>query len=351
MSQANDNTIDIRDPASETPEDFQVVDPSQNGAEETQRSPERRISQLELALEQCQIYIDELKATLSDQEFLEAQLASTEEYSHIQQKAIAALRDQILQRQSHEKDMEILRDQREALSSQVDHQLQTLADLQTRFENAEREISRLQSANQRLEAELQLALDTDVESTQQRIIAQQTNERLRVEIRSLEERLQILGDRFKKGEDSQTRYRAIINALQNAQKSDSQKNLAIRDLSTSLLSAQDQIINLENELSSQSLIQTQLQQASHELEENVKDSFDRIEAQEQQIAEMQEQILHQAQQSREFETAVQHWKDRSEKYERFLGQLFTVLDDLPKHAQKLDPQQYAKLIEIRDQLF
>ena len=73
---------------------------------------QRRIKQLESALKQCQTYINELKSLLSDQELLESQLASTEEYAHIQQKAIAALREQLLHQQSHEKEVEILRDQR-----------------------------------------------------------------------------------------------------------------------------------------------------------------------------------------------------------------------------------------------
>ena len=313
-------------------------------------STESRIRQLELALEQCQIYIDELKEQLSDQAFLEEQLCSTEDYSHIQQKAINTLRDQLAQCPS-EKDLALLKDQREALSSQVDQQLQTISELQSHCDAVDGELLKLKSLNRKLEAELQLALDTDVESTQQRIIAQQTTERLRSEIRSQEDQLKILEDRLQKGEGSQRRLRMVINALQNSQKSDSQKNLAIRDLSSSLLMAQDKIASLENECSSQSLMQAQLQQASFELEETIKENHERAESQERQIAEMQEQILHQAQQSREFETAVQHWKDRSEKYEHFLGRLFSILDDLPAESSQLLDEQYRRLINLRDQNF
>jgi len=315
---------------------------------EQERSFESRIKHLEAALEQCEMYINDLKALLSDQEFLESQLASTEEYSHIQQKAIVALRDQLSYQQNAESELEILRDQRAALSAQVDQQLQSLTELQSKFTQAEREVNRLQSLSQKLDAELQLALDTDVESTQQRIIAQQTNERLRAEIRNLEDNVKLLNNRVSKHDSEQKRYRAIINALQNAQKSDSQKNLAIRNMSSSLLMAQDTITALENELSSQSLMQAQLQQASFELEENVKDNFVRIDAQERQIAEMQEQILHQAQAAHEYETAVQHWKDKAEKYESLLGQLFNLLDTLPESPDAINAEDYAKLIELRD---
>ena len=198
------------------------------------------------------------------------------------------------------------------MSSQVEQQVQTLSDFQSQLSQAEIDVSCLHELNQKLETELQLSLVTDVESTQQKIIAQQTNERLRVEIRNLEDQLQVLSDRLQKSDAGQKRYRAIVSALQNAQKSDSRKNLAIQNMSTSLLLAQDTITTLENELSSQSLMQAQLQQASHELEQTVKDNLDRIDAQERQIAEMQEQILHQDQEARESETAVQHWKDKSE---------------------------------------
>ncbi|MEM9137053.1 MAG: hypothetical protein AAGB01_06865 [Cyanobacteria bacterium P01_F01_bin.42] len=314
-------------------------------SEETS-SPGRRIIQMELALEQCQNYIDELKAQLTQQHFLQEQLASTEEYSHIQQKAIVALRDQLIQRPQID-DLEVLRDQREALSAQVDQQLESLSDFQTRCDQLDAEVTRLVAVNHKLEADLQLALDTDVESTQLRIIAQQTSERLRAEIRSLEEQIQTLEDRLRKGEGNQQKLRTIIHALQHAQESDSQKNLAIRDLSASLLTAQDKIISLENEVVSQSLMQAQLQQASFELEETIKDKLKRIDEQEQQIAEMQEQIIHQAQESREFDTAVQHWKDRSKKYERFLGQLFYILDALPEHSEQLKREQYDKLIQLR----
>lgn len=54
-----------------------------------------RIQYLEQALDQCQIYINELKLQLANQEFLEAQLAATEEVSHIQQQAITTLKSQL----------------------------------------------------------------------------------------------------------------------------------------------------------------------------------------------------------------------------------------------------------------
>lgn len=358
MSQANEQTTESAELESTDFNNQQVderpgqpgelsVD-SDLGIPEPEASPERRIQQLESALKQCQIYINELKALLSDQEFLESQLASTEEYSHIQQKAIAALRDQLLQQRTHDQDLDILRDQRAALSSQVDYQEKALSELQGQFSEVQQEVTRLQSANRKLDAELQLALVTDVESTQQRIIAQQTNERLRHEIRNLEEQLKVLKDRAIKHDAGQKRYLTIISALKNSHKSDSQKNLAIKNMSSALLMAQDTITKLENELSSQCLMQAQLQQLSHELEENVKANIDRIDAQERQIAEMQEQILHQAQEAREYETAVQHWKDKSEKYESLLGQLFNLLDTLPENPKEIDPGKYAKLIELRD---
>ncbi|NJN23820.1 MAG: hypothetical protein HC810_04725 [Acaryochloridaceae cyanobacterium RL_2_7] len=96
---------------------------------------------------------------------------------------------------------------------------------------------------------------------------------------------------------------------------------------------------------------TQIQQASLELEDNMAEYKSRIEAQENQIHEMQEQILHQAQQGREYETAVQHWKDKTEKYESFLAQLIYLLDSFPSDPKSIDPEQYSILVELREKLF
>ncbi|NJN23821.1 MAG: hypothetical protein HC810_04730 [Acaryochloridaceae cyanobacterium RL_2_7] len=196
MSQSNDKTTETSpqsvpdaDLNSDRDENFSDMSSLASNFDDQESAPLKRIRQLEGALDQCQGYIQELKQALSDQEFLETQLASTEEYSHIQQKAIAALRDQLFQKQNYDHELSILRDQREGLSQQVDHQIQTIADLENRCKNAEEQVKQNEALVNQLEAELQFAQDSDVEGTQQRIIAQQTNERLRGEVRNLEERL------------------------------------------------------------------------------------------------------------------------------------------------------------------
>ncbi|NJP08174.1 MAG: hypothetical protein HC866_00790 [Leptolyngbyaceae cyanobacterium RU_5_1] len=58
-----------------------------------------RIHHLEQALDQSLASLEELRLQLVDQQFLETQLASTEEFANIQQRAITQLKQQLAQQQ------------------------------------------------------------------------------------------------------------------------------------------------------------------------------------------------------------------------------------------------------------
>lgn len=304
-------------------------------SEGEQDSPQQRIWLLEQALEQCQRYIDELKSQLIDQAFLEEQLAATEEFSHIQKQAVVALQNQLAHRDQLQEELETLQQSKTNLSNRLaeketDVRFKDSEISKLRDQVAEERVAleRLQDQAERLTLQVQSSQKTAVHETQQRIIAQTTAERLRTQLRECEANIQTLEMQLQQARESHTNQQDIIASLQNSNKSDSHKNQAIQSLSASLLNAQNKIVELETQLSNQSIVQAQFQHSSQEFAEQAQSLQSRSEELEQQVAEMQEQILHQAQQASEYETAVQHWKDRSFTAEQTVAQMKQVLEHL-----------------------
>ncbi|MGR3275114.1 hypothetical protein ACSYAD_08375 [Acaryochloris marina NIES-2412] len=318
--------------------------------EQDATSPQQRIQLLEQALEQCQLYIDELKSKLMDQAFLEEQLATTEEFSHIQQQAVITLQDQLTNREQIQQELENLRQAKIDLTNRLSDK-----DTSLRFQEAERSklqdqfaeertaLERSQDQAERLSLQIQSSQKTAVHETQQRIIAQTTAERLRTQLRECEADIQTLEVQLQQARESHTTQQDIIKSLQNAGKSDSHKNQAIQSLSSSLLKAQNKIADLETQLSNQSIVQAQFQHSTQEFAEQAQSFQKRSEELEQQVAEMQEQILHQAQQASEYETAVQHWKDRSFTAEQTVAQMKQLLEHLLADRKGPDLPLPAKL--------
>ncbi|WP_299407641.1 hypothetical protein [Acaryochloris sp. IP29b_bin.148] len=308
---------------------------SETAAAEEQDGLQQRIRLLEQALEQCQRYIDDLKSQLIDQAFLEEQLATTEEFSHIQKQAVVALQNQLVNRNQLQEELATLKQSKTDLNhrladKETDLRFRDVEISKLRDQVAEERVGleRLQDQAERLTLQIQSSQKTAVHETQQRIIAQTTAERLRTQLRESEANIQTLEVQLQQAQESHSNQQDIITSLQNSNKSDSHKNQAIQSLSASLLKAQNKIAELETQLSNQSIVQAQFQHSSQELAEQAQSLQSRSEELEQQVAEMQEQILHQAQQASEYETAVQHWKDRSFSAEQTVAQMKQVLEHL-----------------------
>lgn len=229
-------------PSSVTPELLQLQAQVQ--------TQQRRIRDLELALDQSIASLSDLRSQIVDQRFLERQLASTEEIANVQQQAIhhlklqfaqqkAELEAKVQQAQQRERDYQILLDAAE------------LDALKTQIQSDVGEPSALGQQIQVLQADLQLR---------------------RQQIQDLEEQ------------------------KQSAQ-------IRITELET-------QVETLEGRIARQMTTQALMQQVCQELEADREQSQSRMTELESQAAEMQEQILSQAQQASEYETAVQHWKTR-----------------------------------------
>jgi chromosome segregation ATPase len=300
-----------------------------------QPSEEQRIRQLEQALYQCQLYIDELKQKLIDQEFLEGQLATTETFSHIQKQAIETLRLQVAEQHELQAALETAQQQvqvtqaerNEAISlvSQKEHEF---SSLQLQLLQVRAELDRLKDTKAQATAQLDALQGSMVQETQQRIIAQKTADRLRTELRNRELSTRSLESKLQQAEEMLTHRETMIAALKDRNRPDSQKDQFIQGISTTLLKAQRQITELQNELSSQSILQAQLQHTAHELEQDTKLAQTRSEQLEKQVNDLQEQVLRQAQQASEYETAVQHWKTRCTEAEEWTSQVAQLWESL-----------------------
>lgn len=304
-----------------------------------QPSEEERIRQLEQALYQCQLYIDELKQKLIDQEFLEGQLATTEAFSHIQKQAIETFKLQAAEQQALQTELEVAQQQIQsmkveqakiyALAEQKETDFSTL-QLQMLQERAE--MDRLKDKKAQVTAQLDALQSSLVQETQQRIIAQKTADRLRTEQRNRDVAMESLESRLHQAEEMLTHRETLIEALQDRNQPDSQKDQFIQGISATLLKAQRQIIELQTELSNQSILQAQLQHTAHELEQDTKVAQTRSDQLEQQVNDLQEQVLRQAQQASEYETAVQHWKTRCTEAEEWTSQVSGLWEELKSES-------------------
>lgn len=299
---------------------------------------QRRISQLEQALYQCQLYIDELKQKLIDQEFLEEQLATTESFSHVQKQAIETLKSQVGEQKNLRGELEDLRKQFHLISSQHSE-----SEVKIRLREAEcssiklqmlqkqTELERMQEKKEQILAQLESIQNSMVQETQQRIIAQKTAERLRTDLNNRDAALRSLEAKLKQAETMLNHREEMITALKDLNRPDTQKDQFIQGLSTTLLKAQRQITELENDLSNQSILQVQLQHSTHELEQDSRLTQARSEQLEEQVNDLQEQVLRQAQQSSEYETAIQHWKTRCLEAENWTAQLAKLWEGQNPH--------------------
>lgn len=269
-----------------------------------------RIRDLEQAVDQCQVYIQELKSQLADQGFLEAQLAATEETAQIQQQAIGTLKAKLAEQENLATELAAVLEHNQVLQT-------NLSENETQTHTQEGEIQTLRD---------QLNQNQQHLSDRQHLI------------QDLEARLQ-------RTRSALSDQQEIIAALQKTQSPDGEKNKVIQGLSKNLLSLQNKFEALETEYSSQLMLQAKLQHSCQELESHASVYQERIHQLEQQVAEMQEQILQQARQASEYEAAVQHWKDHCLFAEQSVSQLKAVLEQILTDRNLLELVNAAEAYE------
>ncbi len=129
-----------------------MADPSEFGVEdqvvhlqERIRNQAQRIRDLEQALDQSLVSLDELRSQVVNQQFLEQQLASTEAIANVQQQAIHQLKLQFAQ---HKADLEARLEQAKARAGeprQLELGLQTdVGDLEQEIKQRDRQIRELE---------------------------------------------------------------------------------------------------------------------------------------------------------------------------------------------------------------
>jgi chromosome segregation ATPase len=306
-----------------------------------------RIRHLEQALDQSLTSLREMQLQVVDQHLLEAQLASTEDISNVQQQAIARLKLQLAQQQqaldaqltetqARDRSLQTLLNTMEALTQA---QQQELTQLQAQIAHDRVDV---QAYQQRLEAQLE-NLQADLNAQQERTLALETQSldartlaahltaRLEQAQAQVSELSQILSDRqvalkqleaeLQQAHRTLQEQQALLDSLQQSRLSNASTHGAVlaatgtpgtaaSAIAPDLAAAHAKIAALEARAAKQTTTQAMLRHACQELEEERDRQQTRIAEVESQTTDMQEQILRQAQQASEYETAIQHWKDR-----------------------------------------
>jgi hypothetical protein len=314
-----------------------------------------RIEHLEQALDQSLASAAEMRLQLIHQQFLENQLASTEEIANIQQQAIAQLKKQLTQqKQSLEAQQQELQAQRysfqellttlEAIAQgqpttldsfkKQHHQLLTRAlklepkdQLEQQSELNQPNIAQSNTAQpdppktllqppsaDPVESPLDLldSLEPEPVSQEQAVTILQN---LWQTLGDREASIQQLETELHRAHSALQEQQALINSLQQASTSKINSGSL---LDKEFFSAHSKIQELETQLSKQTTTQTILQHTCNELEQTRDRQQTRIIELEHHTADIQEEILKQAQQASEYETAVQHWKDRYHRSKDYL---------------------------------
>ncbi len=337
-----------------------------------------RIYHLEQALDQALLYLDELRVQVRDQGILETQLATTEEFSSIQQQAIAQLKLQ-LERQQQATEMyragmgdrdQIFAQLIERINTAAEEHSATLDQFQQRldtdrnetaahYRRFERTIKELQSELENRQRQI-LTLEADALSAHSRVVE------LEMQLSASNQRIQELYARL--GEQaSQSSSVANVPAEWDSslEPEDGADGLASNgaDRNGDYLEQRDRPLNadpllldvpgsqsaiqklaramlriqeLEDQMDQQGRQVAKLQHQCDELQTERDRQHARIADLDHQSAEMQEQILKQAKEASEYEAAVQHWKDRYISGQRQMHQLRELLQQMLPDRRTLD---------------
>lgn len=343
-----------------------------------------RIYHLEQALDQALLCIEELRVKVRDQGILESQLAMTEEFASIQQKAIARLQMQLQQQQRVLESATLQDDVNEyhallqevvgvmkAIAAQQDQTIAQLQDCQsnsqadavTHAQRLDRETSKLQTALDQRERKI-LSLEAELLTSHAQIVRLQMElDAASYQVRSLRHDTKAVAPPTEEGgcrpeTNTLPDTKAFIAELLplSASQSVTQEFEPFSPQQT-IAKLQAQIEELELQLSRQTGTQARWQQRCLELETDLQRYQMRTNETQQQIAEMQEEILRQTKQAGEYEAAIQHWKDRYLHNQRSLGHLQELLERVlplslsdPDSGVELNPALSELLMAIQSAL-
>ncbi|GEM_PF-6441726 len=312
----------------------------------------RRIYQLEQALDQSMIYLEELKIKMQDYERLQSQLSVTEDFAYVQQHAIARLKTQIHEQKqviggqnadAHEYDdaVQMVLSYTEQLA---EYQQAQLEHLRTRLLQDQTEEHQRRHRLEKQVEHLQTALTTQQEQVRKQessaLAARTLSASLEVQLEASQQQVKHLSIRLAESQTQRAALEQKLNsfdtviaekddvqdALQRAQRVISEQNHHIATLKRDAAMAASQVEHLGQEQQQQLRTQSRWQHRCIVLEQECDRHVQHTTELVQQTSDMQEDILRYARQAGEYETAVQFWKDRYRASQRQITQFKELLE-------------------------
>jgi chromosome segregation ATPase len=252
-----------------------------------------RIHHLEQALDQALVCLNELRIQLQNQSLLETQLAKTENFANVQQKAVGRLKQRLYQQSQA----------LEAQAIEIQTRDQALSELQKSLDVSQQLVAQLEVQLQAEQGE-KAELTTQIEQAKEQL--QEMSDRLHSNQAKLNQLEQELAQIHTDLDDHQN----LTLVLRRTQDIAAERYASMAALQKDLAIAQIKVEELESQLAKQIKLQARWQQDRQEAEAEKLNNQARMKALEQQNIEMQEQIFQHARQAEEYEAAVQYWKDR-----------------------------------------
>ncbi len=317
-----------------------------------------RIHQLELALDQSQAQVSELRTQLLEQQTLEAQLAITEEVANLQHLALTqlkhqlscqqqALEDQISQAQAKDQTVQELLATIETLANEQQTEIESLRSqlnldrraIHTSQKQLEKQLIQRQRDLQSKQQQVQ-ELESQILAARAHVV--QLEVHLAEQERHIQELYSRLGDRayfLNQLEAQLQQAHDALEAQQDLHESLLQTQALSREQNTTITALHRKVETLETQLAQQLTRAAQLQQACQELTAERDHYQSRTTELESHQSALQEQILMQAQQASEYEAAIQYWKDQcnvsSRQAQQMKELLERVLPDRPEEVLEL----------------
>ena len=332
----------------------------------------RRIYQLERALDQALMYLEELKVKVRDHEGLQDQLSMTEDFAYVQQHAIAHLKEQL------KKQKQILisqsceaRDYDEAVQGVlgeteqlVEYQRVELEHLKARLaQDFAKEHRRYNQLEKKLEL-MRVALSDQRRRSQQvegdALASRTLAASLEIQLTASQQQVKDLSVRLA---ESQTQFMALqselndakiaaeeaqglTNALKQAENISAEQIHTIAKLKRDLAIADTTAARLNAERLKCVKEQTHWKNRCWELEAECDRHQTVLTDLDQHNAAMQEEIFQHTRQVSEYEAANQFWKERYFSSQRQLGQLKQLLEREAPHLSEDSAEDLLQAVQL-----
>ncbi len=332
----------------------------------------RRIYQLEKALDQALIYLEELKLKVRDHEDLQDQLSMTEDFAYVQQHAIAHLKSQLnQQRQILISQSSEARDYDEAVQGvlgeteqlveyqqvELEHLkvrlAQDLAEEYKRHSQLKKKLELLQSSlkdqqsrAQRVEADALAARTLSASLEIQLTASQQQVKNLSIRLAESQTRLVTSQHELKQAQHAADENRDLSNALKKMENVVAEQTHTIARLKRDLAIAETTVARLDEERTRGLREQVEWQKRCRELEAECDRHQTVLADLDQHNAEIQEEIVQQTRQVGEYEAAIQFWKERYLSSQRQLSQLKQLLEREAPHLSENAAEDLIQAVKL-----